>query len=200
MKNSGGNRHSIRLPHYDYSTPGSYFITICTHDHECIFGEIKKLKMELNAIGQIVQQKWQDLSHRFPTVKIDIFVVMPNHTHVIITLVGAPLAGALQPDHEHPVLKPAAEVTSQRATARVAPTLGEIVGAFKSLCIHHCLQRLKQQMPGIQLGKLWQRNYHEHVIRNQNDYDRIAEYIQNNPQQWDMDSLNPRNINFHPYP
>lgn len=166
------HRSSIRLQGFDYSQPGAYFVTICTQNRKCLFGEIADGKMRLSAIGRIAAEQWNAIPQRFPNVELDEFVVMPNHIHGILmitvgalpTVVGAPLAGA--------------------------PTVGDIVGAYKSLCVHNGLKWIKQNHPGRILGKLWQRNYWEHIIRNEHELNRIRKYIHNNPTQWKCNSLN----------
>ncbi len=188
------NRRSIRLRGYDYSQDGMYFLTICANQQECLFGKIVNGSMRLNELGRIVSEQWVAVSERFPTVELDAFVVMPNHFHGILAIadkstdVRAPLAGAQYSGDE-----PSHHVVS-RATRRVAPTndsptLGEIVGAYKSLCVHHCLEWIKRNAPGRVLGKLWQRNYWEHIIRNESELNQIREYIHNNPAQWELDKL-----------
>jgi len=168
------HRQSIRLKGYDYSQSGLYFITICTQNRENILGEIKNGEMVLNEYGQIAYDEWFNLPKRSCIVKPDVFVVMPNHIHGVIQItVGAPLAGARN-----------AGAWVNRAPARGAPTttIGNIVGAYKSLVSNRCLDIYKSK--NIIMGKLWQRNYYEHVIRNEKDYVKISEYILNNPINW----------------
>ena len=174
------NRRSIRLQGYDYSQAGAYFITICTQNRECLFGEIINGEMRLNTTGQIAADQWYATPQRFADIELDEFVVMPNHIHGIFVNVGAPLAGAQSPG---------AQSVKNRATARVAPTVGGIIGAYKSLCVHHGLKWIKQNEPNRILGKMWQRNYWEHIVRNEPELNRIREYIHNNPAQWELDKL-----------
>ncbi len=175
------HRRSIRLRGYDYSQAGAYFVTICTHNRECLFGDVADGVIRVNHFGKIVGEQWNAIPQRFPTVELDAFVVMPNHIHGIFA-VGAPLAGAQIP---------ATATGATWATARVAPTVGDIVGAYKSLCVHHGLLWMQQNQPHRMLCKLWQRNYWEHIIRDESELNRIREYIQNNPAQWKMDKLHP---------
>ncbi len=173
------HRRSIHLKEYDYSLPGVYFITICTKNKECLLGEIIDREMKLNDIGKLVQNYWVEIPNHFSNVMLDKFVVMPNHVHGIIIIgdVGATLAVAPSP----------AITQNQRAGASPAPTsLGQIVGAYKSLCVNHWLKYIKQnKIDGI--GKFWQRNYYEHIIRNENELNRIRHYIINNPMNWESD-------------
>ena len=168
------HRRSIRLPGYDYSRAGAYFITICTQNRVHLFGEIMDGKMILNDAGKIVGKQWQWLESQYGHVILDAFVVMPNHLHGIIVI---------------------SDVDTRRGGSRTAPTtsrtaptikpLGRLVGAFKTTSTKQINNM--RNTPG---EKLWQRNYWEHIIRNENEYRRIAEYIRNNPAKWEMDKLN----------
>ena len=166
------HRRSIRLKEYDYSRSGAYFVTICTHNREVYFERYPKLR-------EIVAQRWQEIPDCFPSVTIDESVIMPNHIHGII-VVGATLAVA-------PTL---AVAQTDGAGARPAPTIGEIVGTFKSLCVQDWLRYIKENRIEA-TGKFWQRNYYEHVIRNENKLNKIREYIINNPLKWSLDRENP---------
>jgi putative transposase len=182
------NRKSIRLKHYDYSRPGFYFITICTHNRIVRFGHISDNKMNLNTFGEIVTNQWYHLPDHFDKIKLDQFIAIPNHIHAIIQIVGAPLAGVLT-TNARPLA--GARDDDYRSTTRIAPardkTVGHIIGAYKSLCVHHCLQWVKFNDPSFYIGKLWQRNYWEHIIRNEYELIRIREYIRNNPKMWKND-------------
>ena len=221
------HRRSIRLKGYDYSQAGAYFITICTNDRKCLFGEIINGEMILNDCGKIANDEWEKLPQRFPNFELDVFQIMPNHMHGIVLLnesVGAGLAPA-QNEHndigatarvapaqnEHNNNKATARVAptknehNNKATARVAPTktVGDIVGAYKSLVANECLKIFKLNWetvnragvnragvnPAPTMGKLWQRNYHEHIIRNEQSYQTISNYIINNPDNWASDKF-----------
>ena len=169
------HRRSIRLKGYNYSQSGAYFVTICTKDREPYFERYKELRM-------IVGQVWRRLAQRYPKLTFDEFVIMPNHIHGILIVgadrsaknVGATLAVA----------------QNNGAGARPAPTVGEIVGTYKSLCIHDWLSYIEEKKIDA-VGKFWQRNYYEHIIRNEDELNKIREYIQNNPLRWDLDKENP---------
>src|SRR3972149_3059421 len=163
------HRRSIRLKEYDYSQPGAYFITICTDNKELYFEQYPQLK-------QMVNRQWHEITSRFDNIQLDEFIIMPNHIHGII-FVGATLAVA----------------PNNRAGARPAPTIGEIIGMFKSLCVHDWLKYIKENRIDI-VGKFWQRNYYEHIIRNEDELQKIREYIQNNPLKWHLDRENPEKI------
>jgi REP element-mobilizing transposase RayT len=188
-------RRSIRLQTYDYARPGGYFVTICTQDWKCLFGTVVDEEMRLNPAGEMIQRVWHTLPGLFSNVHLDAFVVMPNHVHGIVILieskttdtnptVGAPLVGA--PDVDN---------ATDRAGTRPAPTnsdtasLGDVVGAFKSITTNGYIDGVKHRgwMPFAR--RLWQRNYWEHVIRVGNEGDRIRRYIDENPARWQEDRL-----------
>ena len=193
MNRSLPNRQSIRLKHYDYSQPGFYFVTIGTENRIHRFGNITDGNIQLNQLGKIVTKQWNDLPNRFPNIQLDQYITMPNHIHGIIR-VGAPLAGARNDfagARNNMVRRDLrANVHRDRATARVAPTIGNIIGSYKSLCVHNCLQWIKSNNSSFFIGKLWQRNYWEHIVRNENELNLIRDYIRQNPQKWEMDKLN----------
>jgi REP element-mobilizing transposase RayT len=184
-------RKQIRLKNYDYSQSGLYFVTICTENRECLFGDIVDGKMVLNNIGNMIQKLWNKIPERFNTVKLDIFQIMPNHIHTIIHIVGATLVVA-------PTIvvapSPWAGIKPEpRAGIKPAPTtvtLGDIIGAFKSLTTHEYVMGVKNNGWKPFDKRLWQRNYYEHVIRTETDLNKIREYIINNPSMWDRDRDN----------
>jgi putative transposase len=178
-------RKSIRLKGYDYSKQGLYYITICCHGIQCYFGKIVNNEMILNEYGKIANDEWIKLSERFQNFELNIFQIMPNHMHGIIVLsnVGAPLAGA--PDDANATSLKGAAVNP--APTVTMPKVGDIVGAYKSLVANGCLEIFKTK--NEIMGKLWQRNYYEHIIRNDKSYQRIYDYILNNPANWKQDKL-----------
>ena len=131
------HRQSIRLKGYDYSSAGSYFITICTQDRRHLFGHIEAGEMILNDMGQIIEEQWLALPSRFPNIGLGSFIIMPNHVHFIIEIL-------------------------EKQTV----TVGAVAGAFKSLCVHHILKKQKADNYDLIIGKIWQRNLWEHIIRN----------------------------------
>jgi len=188
------HRRSIRLKGYDYTQAGLYFITICCQDRIFRFGHIENNEMKLNEYGQIAYDEWLKLPKRFPNFELDVFQIMPNHVHGIMMLndenVGAgftPAQNMTNPTN----ITPAQNVDNPNndigATARVAPTIPNIVGAYKSLVANGCLNIFKSK--NEIMGKLWQRNYYEHIIRNEQSYQRISEYIINNPIKWTEDKF-----------
>lgn len=178
-------RRSIRLKGYDYSQVGSYFITICCANHECRFGFVANDEMMFNDYGKIAHQEWIRLKERFPRFQLDVFQIMPNHMHAILVLddlVGATLA--VNPDDG---VETNDRSCDDRAQASRPPMVGDIIGAYKSLVVNECLSIYKSR--NEIMGKLWQRNYYEHIIRNQQSYQKISNYIINNPVHWQTDKF-----------
>jgi putative transposase len=167
-------RRSIRLKDYDYSRAGAYFVTICTVGRECIFGSIVEGVMQLSSPGVIVQDCWNDLPHHFPDVDFEIFVVMPNHFHAI-AVIKTDAVGAI---HELPL--------PDKKLSRRQMLLPKIIGRFKMTSAKR-INELRGT-PGV---PVWQRNYYEHVVRDEKSFSGIQEYIQTNVLRWEMDKENP---------
>lgn len=175
-------RGTIRLKGYDYSQSGMYFITVCTENRENLFGNIVNGKTILNNIGNMIEKLWNKIPERFNMVELGAFQIMPNHLHGVINIV--PTVGAtLVVAH------------SSRAGIKPAPTtIGDIIGAFKSLTTHEYITGVKYNGWKPFDTRLWQRNYYEHIIRTETDLNKIREYIINNPLMWDRDRNNPVNV------
>lgn len=171
------HRRSIRLPEYDYSQAGAYFITLCAHQREYLFGEIVDGEMKLNEFGQIVQSTWHALVNHVARIELDAFVIMPNHIHGIITIVGAGSvrAGSVRAGSEP---APTTDITQKQTP------LSEIVRQLKTFSARRI--NLARNTPG---EPVWQRNYYEHIIRDEKSYNAISEYILDNPAKWELDSL-----------
>ncbi len=188
------NRRSIRLNGYDYTQTGAYFVTVCMQNHECLFGEITDGQMVLNDTGRIVNDCWNNIPVHFPHVELDEFIIMPNHVHGIFVIVGANV-GATHVDVTHiDVMHVGATHASplQQTSTPCGPkrhSVGAIVGSFKSAVTKRTNEI--QNTPG---AKLWQRNYYEHIIRDENNMNRIREYIMNNPLKWESDRENPKAV------
>ena len=170
MENSLPQRKHPRLKHYDYSTAGAYYITICTHNRQCLLsriigGGMEPAEIQYTPYGIIAEEQLFLLEKRYPSLKVDQYVIMPNHIHVIFVLENT--AG---------VPKGISFGHSPR------PTIKDVVCAYKSLTTIRC----KVVRP---IGKLFQTSFYEHVIRGREDYEEIAEYIINNPKQWELDKL-----------
>jgi REP element-mobilizing transposase RayT len=181
------HRRSIRLKGYDYSQSGLYFITICIQNREFLLGKIEQNLMILNPAGEMVKQMWQQLPQRFPHIQIDEFAVMPNHLHGIISI---SMVNTIPSNHiQGQYLE---QIQPLETTKSVK--LGDIIGAFKSMTTHQYIQGIKQDNWQGFMGKLWQRNYYEHIIRDQESLNNIREYIINNPLKWEDDPENPNQI------
>jgi putative transposase len=175
-------RRSIRLLGYDYTQAGAYFVTICTQGRECLFGEIVDREMRLNDAGRMVHSVWEELPRRYTGMDIDAFVAMPNHIHGIIILRDHHVVGAT----------PRGCPTSGQAQGP-APTMSlpDVVHRFKSLTTARYPQGVAEKGWPPFCRRLWQRNYYEHVIRGEDELDRIRRYIEDNPLMWAMDRENP---------
>ena len=167
------HRRSIRLKGYDYSQAGAYFVTICTQNRELLLGEIVNGTMRVNPFGEIANACWDDLPRHYPYVKLDTFVVMPNHVHAIIGLADDAIAGA----------------DFNPAPAGTRHGLAEIVRAFKTFSARR-INILRNTLG----TPVWQRNYYEHVVRDETDLNNIRQYVINNPVKWEEDKNNPRNL------
>lgn len=172
------DRQTIRLQGYDYSNEGLYFVTICCQDRRCLFGNIHDGEMILNDAGQIADYTWNDLPGRFPQIILHEYIIMPNHMHGIIEI--SPVGVTLAVTRENEPLAVTRDI--ERAEVNPAPTIGDIIGAYKSLTTNACLQLYKAK--NEIMGKLWQRNYYEHIIRNGESYEKISAYIHDNPARW----------------
>jgi REP element-mobilizing transposase RayT len=174
----------MRLKEYDYSQVGAYFMTICTKDRECMFGDISNGKMRLNEYGKIAREEWLQTGVIRSDVGLDEFIVMPNHIHGIIVLND--VVGATRWVAQNKTIQ-------YRAIHRIAPTLqpnsiGAIIGQFKSI-----VAKKINKIRNFTTISVWQRNYYEHVARNEDSLNRIREYISNNPLKWEDDIENPLN-------
>jgi putative transposase len=175
-------RRSIRLQGYDYAGVGAYFVTICTHARVCLLGEIAGGAIMTNAAGRAVEAIWNELPQRFTDIELDAMVIMPNHIHFIVHI-KAPV-GAI---HESPLHECSPHTTQSRRNM----LLPKIIGYFKM----NSAKRINEQRqtPGV---PVWQRNYYERVIRNNDELTRAREYIVNNPLKWDLDRENPVNARY----
>ena len=175
-------RRSLRHAHFDYSHSGPYFITIVTQHRLSLFAQIVDAELQLSAAGEMINGLWSTLPERFPRVALDEFIVMPNHVHAVLSIadesdpVGAPLVGARPLSHR------------VRTIRKV--TLGTVVGAFKSLTTVAYSRGVRESRWRPFNKRLWQRNYYEHVVRDERSLDLIRSYIQANPSMWETDPEN----------
>ena len=198
------HRRSIRLKGYDYAQAGAYFVTICTQNRECLFGNVANGEMVLNDAGRMIQTVWDEMPEHYFGVAIDIFQIMPNHIHGIIILtnpvtVGAgPRACPHQPgqSQSHHIGQPPIGQPPIGQPRRLAPTLSlpDAVHRFKSLTTTRYRHGVKQHQWPPFPGRLWQRNYYERIIRNERELNAIRQYIRDNPARWAEDLENPDRI------
>jgi len=166
------HRRTIRLRDHDYSSGGTYFVTICTHERECLFGDVIDGEMRCNGAGLVVQEEWRLTAALREYVVLDEFIVMPNHFHAVLAI-------------------------DERGTARRAPalesfaapvvgSLATVIRSFKS-AVTKRINHLRDN-PGT---PVWQRNYYERVIRDERELNSIRQYIDDNPAKWEQDENHP---------
>ena len=165
-------RKSIRLPGYDYSQGGEYFVTICTFKHKPIFGEITNDEVNQSPVGMIVQECWEQISEHFPNVELGAFIIMPNHFHAIIHIVDDGRRGSI---YRAP--------TTEQFGKPVAGSIPTIIRTFKAAVTRIAARELR-------ITSVWQRNYYEHIITAEKEYIQIEAYIENNPANWTNDREN----------
>ena len=197
-------RRSIRLSGFDYAHDGAYFVTVCVRNRECLLGQVTGGEMRLSEAGWTVQAVWQELPRHYPHVRLDAWVVMPNHVHGIVVLADAGPGGVDDRDGAASTGVGASALAAEAGLSvgvgagfKPAPTgdgdggaarhaLPEIVRAFKTFSA-----RRINAVQGTQGASFWQRNYYEHVIRSETALNRIRQYIMDNPARWDEDPENP---------
>lgn len=194
------HRRSIRLKDYDYSQGGAYFVTICAWQRECLFGEIVNGEMMLNDMGRIIETVWSVLPEHFINIHLDEYMIMPNHFHGILHIdvfVGVKQDSPALPAFDLRRTKGKADealaLPLHRLRGSVSGSLCSIVQNFKSVSTRKI--NIVRNSPGC---PVWQRNYYERVIRNENELSRAREYIVNNPLKWAIDKENPVNCNTLP--
>ncbi|MDX2079131.1 MAG: transposase [bacterium] len=161
------HRRSLRLQDYDYSQTGVYFVTICTHLREKLFGEIHNEYMHLNQIGMITQTCWRAIPDHFPHVETDEFIVMPNHIHGILVFTAF------------------SDVSPSRQFSKpISGSLSVVIASFKS-----SVTRKIKQFNANFATPVWQKNYHEHIIRDEISLSTIRNYVINNPSTWGKDTF-----------
>ena len=192
------NRKSIRLPEFDYSQEGFYFVTKCCQDMVCRFGSVVDGKMVLNECGRITKESWEEIPIHFPEVQLHAFVIMPNHVHGIIEITENVGAKQFSPNIETDGAKDVSPLQIQNTyvspdnetdgAKQLSPlrspskTIGSIVRGYK-------IGVTKWVRQNTNIHKLWQRNYYEHVIRNDHSFNQITEFILTNPLKWEFDKF-----------
>lgn len=214
------HRRSIRLRTYDYASAGAYFVTICSQGREYFFGQIDDDSMALNDAGRMIETVWNELPERFPKIELDAFVVMPNHVHGLIFFHDRMDVGSCnRPESDarrgESCIRPGFDVRhnqeavdynhkkgdqdsgdlhlgdhKDRPYGTLAGSLGRVLQTFKSITTHKYTIGVKQFGWPSFSGTLWQRNYYERIIRNEEELNKIREYIQYNPARWMDDEEN----------
>jgi len=175
-------RKSIRLREYDYSRAGGYFVTICTDERECLFGEVINEKMSQLPIGRIAESCWQEIPRHFEHIDLDYFVVMPNHLHGILIIDDDRRGTACRAPTDD-------QTTTERFGKPQKGSIPTVIRSFKSAATKQ-INELRNT-PGI---PVWQRGFYDRVIRNDNELNKIREYILYNPLKWQLDTENPQNL------
>ncbi|HRE40977.1 MAG TPA: transposase [Ignavibacteria bacterium] len=175
-------RKSIRLKDFDYSKEGLYFITICVHNHECLFGKIENDNLLLNELGKVANNFWIEIPNHFPSVELHEFIIMPNHIHGIIEIVGTqnnefnPIVGT-----RHGVSKTANKDEYKHQFSKPIPgSISTIINQYKSSVKRWCNKNGHKYFQ-------WQSRFYDHIIRSDFDYQNISNYIIHNPAKWDED-------------
>lgn len=162
-------RKPVRLKGYDYSRPGYYFVTICTYERACLLGVVEKDKMNINQYGKIVSEKWREITDHFNNVKLDKFIVMPNHVHGVVRLIERTVG------------------TGHALSGKEKSNLSIIVGSYKS-----AVTKEINLLEGPFFK--WQRSFYDHILRDKSYVKNIRQYIKNNPLNWQEDENNPDNL------
>lgn len=165
-------RKSIRKPFHDYATPAYYFVTICIHQKRHLLGNICQGRMFLNHAGEMVSNIWQQIPQHNPGVQLHAFVVMPNHFHGILQIVEI---------HDQ---EPTTPETDSNPYGK---TLGLMVGSFKAITTKFYSQGVGEQRWPSYNKHLWQRGFHDHIIRDKSKFDQLVVYISENPRLWHDD-------------
>ena len=195
---------SARLEGYDYRQSGLYFITVCTHNREHYFGKIVDNEMQLSNIGILADVFWHEIKNHKNNIELHQFVVMPNHIHGILKIVDggngvgcgydacrddacivstmANPMGQMDGTDESSTNPQQSETNKMAAISPKSGSVSRVIGSYKSAVTKHA-HRLGYEFK-------WQTRFYDHIIRNENDYFRISNYIKNNPHNWNNDKLN----------
>jgi REP element-mobilizing transposase RayT len=185
------HRRSIRLPGYDYSQPGAYFVTICAYQRQCLFGDVVNGQIILNQYGAIVADEWQKSSVIRQEIELDGWVVMPNHFHGIViikNIVGKNRDRIVKNGNVNVGANGRSPLRDNALVQMKSKSLSSLMAGFKSIATKKI--NILRDTPAT---PLWQRNYYEHIIRDRDAMDKIRQYIINNPVSWEIDQLHPDN-------
>ena len=186
------HRRSIRLQDYDYRLPGAYFVTVCAQERACLFGVVGDGEMQLNDAGRMIEQWWFELNRKFLMVETDEFVIMPNHFHGIVVITDVPVGADLRVGPVREGGDPAHQ------GAHAGAPLQMVIQWFKTMTTNEYIRGVKTALWPSFNGRLWQRNYYEHIIRNNESLNRIRQYMLDNPSHWSFDRENPEATTLEP--
>jgi putative transposase len=179
-------RKSPRLQGFDYSTPGAYFVTICVQEHRHLLGSVTNGTMKTNHAGQMVEDSWQQIANKFPTVRLDTFVVMPNHMHGLIWLTTPQ---SIEPSLDTHAVE---ENSSREDHVQSRPSLSSVMQWFKSWTTAQYRSGVVNQDWTPFPGRLWQKSFYDHIVRHNEALNMIRYYIQQNPKRWSVDRYHPQ--------
>jgi REP element-mobilizing transposase RayT len=186
-------RNSLRLPGYDYTRDGLYFVTINVQGHECLFGEVKNNQIFLNSAGKMVNKWWLKLVEKFTHISLDAYIIMPDHFHGIVCIVGAKKGVCPDEKNEGADLCVCPEDCNTKAIMgahtgapihRTGVSLSRVIQWFKTMTTNEYIQNVKQNEWNPFYEKLWQRGFYDHIIRSKHKLYAIRKYIKNNPSNW----------------
>lgn len=160
----------LRLRNHDYREPGAYFLTLCLQKGQCLLGSISGATISLTPAGTMAMSCWERIPERFATVDLAGFVIMPNHMHGIVIL----------------------DTDNNGEIPGDAPSLSDVVQSFKQCTLRGYARGVKEQRWPRCNGKLWQRGYMDHVIRNDREWERLTRYIETNVERWEDDTFHPQ--------
>ena len=191
------HRKSIRLNGYDYTQAGAYYVTICVQNRLCLFGSISESVFIPSAAGIMIKAVWKEMPFNYEGLELGAFVVMPNHIHAIINIIDSHVgagpracpAGAVHTWGSAPMCETVQTREQGNHGGLPLRSLPDVVHRYKTMTTKRYADGVKNDGWPPFKGKLWQRNYYEHIIRSDDDYRRIEEYINRNPKTWTDDKL-----------
>ena len=187
MTTSNHNRHSFRLRGYDYSRAGLYFVTICVKNRLHLFGDVCDGEMVLNDAGKMIEKWCSEISTKFADITLGEYIIMPNHFHAIIINHGNDVTRRRGGPACPPI---ASNCDNGYQGEHVGSPLHRVIQWFKTMTTNEYIRNVKTSNWKPFAKKLWQRNYHEHIIRNNHSHKFIVNYIANNPKTWETDRFN----------
>ena len=184
------HRKSMRLKGYDYSSAGLYFITVCVQSRLNLLGRIKNGETILNDAGRMVEKWYLKLENKFPEIKCREYIVMPNHFHCIIEItdVRVRVSQRRQPDNNVRFSNDETKYDSENK--KYGASIFDIMDWFKTMTTNEYIRGVKNKNWPRFEKRFWQLKYWDHIIRSEDDFFRISNYIKNNPKKWEEDKLN----------